>query len=270
MGERSMINPTERTPIIAIASGKGGAGKTSFTLNLCYQLTKLGKKVLVFDADIGLANIDVQLGISTMKDLSDVIQGFCNLEDIIARSEKGFDIIPGRSGFEKQPFLTTLERRDVLKRLRDIAGAYDFVFLDVAAGIDNEVLSFTKYADRTFLVVTPDPSSITDAYALIKLLKTKHEKENCEVMINQAGSLPEGKNTFAKVRMAAEKFLRVHVPLVGIVPYDRQYSTAVKLQQLTSIAFPNSDASLAIEKIAKGLASEYGNRTGDNVRKIGS
>ena len=89
-----MINPTERTPIIAIASGKGGAGKTSFTLNLCYQLSKLGKRVLVFDADIGLANIDVQLGISTMKDLSDVIQGFCNLEDIIARSAKGFDIIP--------------------------------------------------------------------------------------------------------------------------------------------------------------------------------
>lgn len=262
-----MINPNNRTPIIAIASGKGGAGKTSFTLNLCYQLAQKGKRVLVFDADIGLANIDVQLGISTMKDLSDVIQGFANLEDIIARSEKGFDIIPGRSGFEKQPFMTTLERRDILKRLRDLSGSYDFVFLDVAAGIDQEVLNFAKFADRAFLVVTPDPSSITDAYAVIKLLKTKHEKENCEIIVNQAGSLPEGKNTYAKLRMASEKFLQVNVPLLGIVPYDRQYSTAVKLQQLTSIAFPSSESATAIEKISEGLIAEYAAR-GDTVRRI--
>lgn len=262
-----MMNPTQRTPIIAIASGKGGAGKTSFTLNLCYQLAQMGKRVLIFDADIGLANVDVQLGINTMKDLSDVVQGFANLEDIIARSEKGFDIIPGRSGFEKQPFMTTLERRDVLKRLRDLSGSYDFVFLDVAAGIDNEVLSFTKFADKSLLVVTPDPSSITDAYAVVKLLKTKHDKENCEIIINQAGSLPEGKNTFAKLRMAAEKFLRIEIPLVGIVPYDRQYSTAVKLQQLTSIAFPQSEAAQAIGKIAQTLIREQD--ASQNVRKLG-
>ncbi|MFT7144226.1 MAG: flagellar biosynthesis protein FlhG [Alphaproteobacteria bacterium] len=263
-----MIDTNGRTPIIAIASGKGGAGKTSFTLNLCYQLAQKGKRVLVFDADIGLANIDVQLGINTMKDLSDVVQGFASLEDIIAKSEKGFYIIPGRSGFEKQPFMTTLERRDILKKLRDLAGAYDYVFLDVAAGIDQEVLNFTKFADKSFLVVTPDPSSITDAYAVIKLLKTKHDKENCEVIINQAGSLPEGKNTFAKLRMAAEKFLKINLPLVGIIPYDRQYSTAVKMQQLTSIAFPNSDSAVAIEKIALKLIEEYGHREVDD-RRIG-
>lgn len=252
-----MINPHGRTPIIAIASGKGGAGKTSFTLNLCYQLARKGKRVLVFDADIGLANIDVQLGINTTKDLSDVVQGFATLEDIIAKSEKGFHLIPGRSGFEKQPFMTTLERRDILKKLRDLSGSYDFVFLDVAAGVDLEVLSFTKFSDKSILIVTPDPSSITDAYAVIKLLKTKHDKENCEVIINQAGSLPEGKSTYAKLRMAAEKFLKINLPLVGIVPYDRQYSSAVKMQQLTSIAFPNSESATAVENIADKLILEY-------------
>lgn len=243
-------------PIIAIASGKGGAGKTSFTLNFANMLSKKGKRVLIFDADIGLANLDVQLGISPGKDLSDVISGHCELQDIIVRSERGFYILPGRSGFEKVPFLSTLERRNIFNKLRDLSASFDYVLLDIAAGVDEEVLGFCSFADRTLMVITPDPSSITDAYAVIKLLKIHHDCENTEAIINQAGSIDEGQMTFEKIATAAERFLKVKVPLVGIVPYDRQYSAAVKRQQLTTVAFPSSPSSEAIEKIAaKILAS---------------
>lgn len=240
-------------PIIAIASGKGGAGKTSFTLNLANMLTSKGKRVLIFDADIGLANLDVQLGITPSKDLSDVISGHCDLEDIMVRSERGFYILPGRSGFEKVPFLSTMERRNIFNKLRELAGSFDVLLLDTAAGIDDEVLGFSKFADRTLMVVTPDPSSITDAYAVIKLLKLHHDCENAEIVINQAGSLQEGKMTYDKLSTAAKQFLKVDVPLTGIVPYDRQWSAAVKRQQLTTVAFPTSPASESITEIAHKL-----------------
>ena len=242
-----------KTPIIAIASGKGGAGKTSFTLNLATALADQGRKVLLFDADIGLANLDVQLGLATTKDLSDVIQGHSNLMGIMTKSERGFYVIPGRSGFEKAPFLTALERRNILTDLRDLAASFDVVLLDVAAGVDDEVLHFSKFADRTLLVTTPDPSSITDAYAVVKLLKMRHEKENCEVVINQAGDTIEGKNTYEKIRTAADKFLNIKLPLVGIVPYDRQYSSAVKMQQIAMVAYPACPSALKIKEIASKL-----------------
>ena len=247
------MNIAPSAPIIAIASGKGGAGKTSFTLNLAHTLTKLGKRVLVFDADIGLANVDVQLGLNVQQDLSDVVAGRCKIEDIITLSDKGFSIIPGRSGFERSPFMTPLERRDILRSVRNLSDRFDVIFLDVAAGIDQDVLAFTTFADRTLLVVTPDPSSITDAYAVIKLMKTRHEKENCEILINQASGATEGKNTYGKLQTAAQKFLNVHVPLVGIIPYDKQYGQAVKLQKLATIAFPDCDSAKAIATVARGL-----------------
>lgn len=241
------------TPIIAVASGKGGAGKTSFTLNLANMLTKAGKRVLVFDGDVGLANIDVQLGVSPGKDLSDAIQGYATISEIITKSQQGFDLIPGRSGFEKTPFMTALERKEILSQVRDAAVGYDVVLLDVAAGIDDEVMGLAKFADRTLLVVTPDPSSITDAYALIKLLKIRHDRENCEIVINQAGTEKEGLFTFSKLKTAAEKFLHVNVPLVGTVLYDREYSRAVKMQKLVTEQSPASPASIGISTIANRL-----------------
>ena len=241
------------TPIVAIASGKGGAGKTSFTLNLAYTLSQYGKRVCVFDADIGLANVDVQLGIHVDADLGDVLAGKYEMADIITQSDKGFSIIPGHSGSTRAPFMTALERREILRGIRDIASQFDIILLDIAAGIDQDVLNFTKFADRTLLVVTPDPSSITDAYAVIKLMKKLHEKETCEVIINQAGSQTEGKNTFGKLQTASQKFLGVNIPLIGVIPYDKQYSSAVKMQKIASIAFPDADAVSAIQGIARQL-----------------
>jgi flagellar biosynthesis protein FlhG len=249
----TLQNTSSKTPIIAIASGKGGVGKTSFTVNLATAMAKSGKNILVFDADIGLANVDVQLGMSTTKDISHVLAGQCTLTDIIAKTPQGFSIIPGRSGFDRTPFMSPIERKELFNKLRDVAQHYDLLLLDVAAGLDAEVLGFTTFADRTILVTTPDPSSITDAYAVIKLLKQKYDKQNCMAMINQAGSVAEGKATYKKLATAADRFLGVQLPILGIIPHDRQYSAAVKMQQLSIIAFPNCDASVAIRKVAVDL-----------------
>lgn len=247
---------TTTTPIIAFASGKGGAGKTSSCLNFATLLAKQGLKVLVFDGDMGLGNVDVQLGLTPEKDMGHVIQGTAQLEEVITKSEKGFWVIPGRSGHEKLPFLTAIEQRDILKQLRNAAGAFDVVFLDVAAGVGKEMLTFTAFADRTILVTTPDPSSITDAYAVVKLLKLRYDKESCEILINNAGSDAEGKMTYQKMKVAAEKFLQVDLPLLGMVPHDRQYAAAVKMQKLVTQAFPSSDAATAMEKIARTMLKD--------------
>lgn len=251
-----MNSPVARTPIVAFASGKGGVGKTSLCLNVATLLAKQGKKVLVFDGDIGLANIDVQLAMAPEKDLSHVLNGQASLEEIITKSERGFYVIPGRSGLERTPFLTALERRDLLNKLRDVAGAFDLVILDVAAGVDEEVLGFANFADRAILITTPDPSSITDAYAVMKLLKLHHNRTNCELVLNQVGSKQEGDFTYEKLKTAAEKFLGLGLPLAGIIPYDRQYATAVKMQKIAVNTFPNAEAPQAIEKLAANLLEE--------------
>lgn len=254
-------NNQEQTPergrIVAIASGKGGVGKTSLTLNLARAASKAGKNVLVFDADLGLANVDVQLGLTTGKDLSAVIAGKAQLADIICHaSQAGFDVIAGRSGSETLPFTTALERRDILKDLEKLAAEYDLVLLDVAAGVGEEVLTFASMADTTLLVVTPDPSSITDSYAVIKLLSKRHRKNNCQVLVNQPGSELEGRKTYEKIKIAAEKFLGLDVPLFGVVPHDKNYLTAVRQQSLLVDSFPHEKSSENFTEMAEKLAPE--------------
>lgn len=251
---------TNNTPIIAFASGKGGVGKTGMCLNTAAILAKKGKKVLVFDGDLGLGNVDVQMGLTPEKDLSDVMRGDTTLAEIICPTDKGFSVIPGRSGASNLPFLDALERRNILNDIRSIANMYDIVFLDIAAGINDEVLGFANFADRTVLVVTPDPSSVTDAYAVIKLLKSKYDKNTCEVLVNQACGEMEGKKTYEKIHMAAERFLNLQLPLLGVIPQDRQYASAIKMQELASSTFPNCKAIERLEKVATNLLQQQQNR----------
>lgn len=249
--------PRSRGQIIAVASGKGGVGKTSLTLNLARAATKDGKKVLVFDADLGLANVDVQLGLTPGKDLSQVIAGRKKLAEVISTAkDAGFDVIAGRSGSETLPFTTALERRDVLKQLEEIAVNYDLILLDVAAGVGEEVLTFANMADKTLLVVTPDPSSITDGYAVIKLLNKRHRKNNCHVLVNQPGTEGEGQRTYEKIRVASDKFLGLDVPLFGVVPFDKHYLTAVRQQSLLVDSFPHEKSSEQLGKLAALLTEK--------------
>lgn len=239
------------TPMLAIASGKGGAGKTSFTVNLAASLAKAGKKVLVFDGDLGLGNVDVQLGLTPKQDLSHVLLGQATLAQVVCASRLGFDVVPGCSGSDSLPFAGTIQRRALLQQLQELATTYHMVLLDVAAGVGEEVLAVCAAASRTVVVTTPDPSSLTDAYALIKLLKIRKDYTACGVVVNNAATPNEGARTFEKLHTAAQSFLQLKVPLWGVIPHDREYASAIKLQKVASEAFPNSKAVAAIGHIAK-------------------
>jgi flagellar biosynthesis protein FlhG len=243
----------QRAKIIAIASGKGGVGKTSLTLNFARVLSKKGKNVLVLDADLGLGNVDVQLGINPTKDLSHVIAGTAKLHEAIFKTELGFDIIPGRSGSDTLPFLTNADRHNIVKQLNDIAEHYDYVFLDIAAGVGDEILVFSRMADYTALIATPDPSSITDAYAVIKMLKIRHDITNCKIIINQASSEVDALRTYEKLKIATERFLQIDTPLIGYVTQDTNFMQAVRMQKLTVDAFSHLNIARLIENIAMKL-----------------
>tara|TARA_Y100001960_G_scaffold327401_1_gene413703 strand:+ start:4126 stop:4887 length:762 start_codon:yes stop_codon:yes gene_type:complete len=253
MSQTQLNLNTNRAKIIAIASGKGGVGKTSLTLNMSRTLAKKGKKVLVVDGDLGLGNVDVQLGISPNRDLSHVISGQAALHEAIFKTDLGFDIIPGRSGSDTLPFLTNVERHDIVKQLADIAEHYDYIFLDIAAGVGDEILVFARIADYTALVATPDPSSITDAYAVIKMLKLRHDITNCKIIVNQAASEVDALRTYEKLKIATERFLQIDTPLIGYVTQDTNYMQAVRMQKLTVDAFGHLNIARLIENIAAKL-----------------
>ncbi len=241
------------TPLIAIASGKGGVGKTSFTLNLAAALAKQQRRILVLDADFGLANIDVQLNLTIKKDLSYVIENKAKLADIIVSTSQGFDVIPGRSGHEKLSFMSLLEQHGIVQQLHDVAKNYDLLLIDLPAGLDSKMLSLCAFADETILITTPDPSAITDAYAVLKLLKKNYNKQHIRLLVNQSGGQLEAKRTFEKLKIAAKSFLKTDLFLFGAIPYDRQYNAAVKMQQLAIEAFPNCKASETIKALAHEL-----------------
>lgn len=245
--------PNSRAKVIAIASGKGGVGKTSLTLNMARVLSKQGKRVLILDADLGLGNVDVQLGITPDKDISHVMSGRASLKEVIMHTDYGFDVIPGRSGSETLPFLTNMDRHNIVKEIMTLASNYDYVFLDIAAGVGDEILTFAKFADYTALVATPEPSSITDAYAVIKLLKIRHDITNCKIIINQAASEVDALRTYEKLKVATERFLALKVPMIGYVTSDSNYMTALRMQKLAVDAFSHLNIARLIESVASKL-----------------
>ena len=244
-------SPANLTPTLAFASGKGGVGKTAVLLTFATLLARQKLKVLLFDGDFGLANLDVQLNLNTAADLSHVLNGHRSMEEIITPTPYGFDVIPGRSGAGGLPFMNAAERAGLLQSLRKTAAAYDVLLLDVAAGLDEATLTLTTFADKTILITTPDPSAVTDAYAMVKLMKLRHHCENAHLLVNQATSVLEGKQTTRKLVEACEKFLGVRLPVLGQLPYDREFAMAIKLQQLPAIAFPGSKSVMAIEDILR-------------------
>lgn len=249
-----MSNPAAKpTPVYAVASGKGGVGKTSLTLTMAYLLAKQRKKVLLLDGDTGLANLDVQLNLKPAKDLGHVLAGHATINDVVMPTGLGFDLIPGRSGNTTLANLPMAGVHNLVSSLRGLAGGYDAVFIDVAAGVHQQALAFCAAADATLLVTTPDPSALTDAYALAKLLWKDHGIANAHLIVNQA-TAREAADVHGKLLQAAEHFLGLaHLPLLGRVPPCRQFAGAVKLHQLAAIAYPNSPAVAAVAEFLPKL-----------------
>ncbi len=237
--------------VIAVSGGKGGVGKTNVSLNTSIALGQLGKRVLVLDADLGLANVDVMLGLRVKRNLSHVLSGECELDDIIIDGPAGIKIIPASSGTQSMVDLTPAEHAGLIRAFSDMKTQFDVLIVDTAAGISDMVLSFTRAAQDVLLVVCDEPTSITDCYALMKLLSRDHQVFKFKVVANMVRSEKEGQQLFAKLSKVSDRFLNVALDLVGIIPFDENIRRSVRKQVAIVEAFPESPAAKGFRSLAE-------------------
>ncbi|WP_448563765.1 MinD/ParA family ATP-binding protein [Thalassotalea ganghwensis] len=248
------VKHNNQVKVIAVSGGKGGVGKTNVSLNTSIALAQLGKRVLVLDADLGLANCDVMLGLRVQRNLSHVLSGECELDDIIIEGPAGIKIIPATSGTQSMVDLTHSEHAGLIRAFSDMKTEFDVLIVDTAAGISDMVLSFARAAQDVLLVVCDEPTSITDCYALMKLLSRDHDIFKFKVVANMVRSPKEGQQLFGKLSTVSERFLDVALELVGVIPYDDNIRKSVRKQQAIVEAFPDSPASKAFKLLASKVA----------------
>ncbi len=240
--------------VFAISSGKGGVGKTSFAANLALALQALGLRVLLFDADLGLANIDVLFGLTPKANISDVLAGRCSLRDIIVEGPRGIKILPASSGIVRLTNLTEGEKLLLLEEFEVLEAEVDIVVLDTAAGISENVLYFNLASQERILIVTPEPTSLTDVYALIKVLYHRYGLKSFHLVINGVQHESQGKQVFHQLVAVVERFLgSLSLNLMGILPFDQVVSKAIQAQRPFIELFPEARISRAISQIAQSL-----------------
>lgn len=241
--------------IITITSGKGGVGKSNFVVNLAITLVKLGKKVLIFDADIGMGNDDVLMGIYPKNSVLDLMNGKLALEDIIVDGPEGVKLLPGGSGLNNIEDLQQNQRDLFLKKIEMLEG-FDYIFIDTGAGISRSVLAFIACSDDLILVTTPEPTSLTDGYSLLKAVDHFKIKNNANIVVNKVLDKKEGDQTFFKFKAAVNRFLSLEVNYLGIIYEDRKLIMAVREQNPFVIGYPNCDAAKCIKNIAEKIIGE--------------
>lgn len=237
--------------VVAITGGKGGVGKSNISLNLSIALAQLRHRVVLLDADLGLANIDVLLGIKTERNLADVLSGECSLREVMVRGPAGIQVVPASSGLQQMASLTAQQNSALIHAFSEISDQLDTLIVDTAAGISESVVSFVRAAQEIIVVVCDEPSSITDAYALIKLMNREYGVERFRVVANMTRSAQEGPGLFKKLNMVCERFLDVTLQYVGQVPFDENIRKAVQKQKAVVEFAPNCKASIAIRKLAE-------------------
>ncbi|NCC23046.1 MAG: MinD/ParA family protein [Alphaproteobacteria bacterium] len=238
--------------VIAVASGKGGVGKTWFSISLAHALAREGKKVLLFDGDLGLANVDVQLGLMPRRDLNDVIRGRLGLDKVTqSYDDGGFDIIAGRSGQASLSALPSQRLAFLRDQLLEVADSYDVVIADLGAGVDRTVRMLSASATRTLLITTDEPTSLTDAYAFIKLGNAAGMSKHISIVVNMAQNPIEGEKTYKTLLKACENFLRLKPPLAGMIRHDPRVKESIRHQTPFLTRSPNTETAEDVEKIAK-------------------
>ncbi len=239
------------TKVLAITSGKGGVGKTNIIANLAYSLRKLGRKVLLLDADIGLGNIDVLLGLAPKYNISHVVSGEKSIKEIIVKGPGNFDIIPASSGIQEITNLNKHAKLMLMEQINEIGVKYDYFLIDTGAGIYDTVTFFCSAAQEIFVVATPDPTSITDAYALMKVMNKKFGEKEFNLIVNFVKSEREGLNVYANLSLVLEKYLNVSLKFSGFILNDLNLVKSVRNQKLVCELFPDSHSSKCFRKLAR-------------------
>lgn len=246
--------------VLAVTSGKGGVGKTHITANLAYSLAKLGKRALVFDADMGLANIDILLGLAPRYNLHHVLLGQKTLREILVRGPADIRIMPGSSGVHELADLSRGQKLALMDELGGLDEHFDFMIIDTAAGITGNVLYFNMAAKEVIVVVSPEPTSLTDAYALIKLLYQKHAEKRIMLLVNMVRNFQEAREVYLKVSRATEHFLDLTIEYLGHIVSDETVAEAVRQQKAHAELYPRARASQCIQTIARKLCREPSGR----------
>ncbi len=247
-GLRRMTHP-KPVKVIAVTGGKGGVGKTNVAVNMALALAAEGNKVMLLDADFGLANVDVQLGLSPEYDLSHLISGERNLEEIIIEGPRGIKIIPASSGIASMADLTQAEHAGVIRAFSELSYDVDYLIVDTAAGISDSVVSFCRASHEVIVVVCDEPASITDAYALIKVMNREHGVDRFHVLANMAASTREGNELYNKLALAADHFLDTTLTFLGVIPMDERLRKAVQKQRAVVDLYPGSPSAMAFKRI---------------------
>jgi len=247
--------------VITVTSGKGGVGKTNFTVNLAITLSKLGYRVVVIDADLGLANIDVVLGMMPKYSLVDVIKNGKNVLDVLSTGPNKVKFISGGSGVEELTRLTQLELENFVRNIALLDKIADVILIDTGAGISENVIRFVMAADDVVVITTPEPTATTDAYALIKAIGARNKDKSVRLVINRTETAIEAQTAMQKLSSVAKKFLQIKLQFLGYVSNDVLVSKAVKQQKPFTLLYPDCSASKNLLEIAKKIMQNPANNT---------
>jgi flagellar biosynthesis protein FlhG len=253
MGAERPSGPTRRSQVIAVASGKGGVGKSNISVGLALALRATGRSVIIFDADLGTANLDVLLGLRPTLTLAHVLAGSAEMEQVLQEGPGGIQVLPGGSGLGNLANLGPAELRRLVGGLRTLEGRADFLIIDTGAGVSQAVTAFALAADQVIVVTTPEPTSMTDAYALMKTLVRENPALQLRLLVNRAESVAEATATTERLAATALQFLGTAVDSLPPVPEDRALVRAVKSQMPLLLAAPQSPAAEAIRRVAQAI-----------------
>ena len=249
-------NNTQTTNVYSITSGKGGVGKTAVVANLAYNLASIGKRVLILDADLGLANIDVVFGLSPQYNLNHFFSGERELQDIMVEGPHGIQILPAGSGVQNFIKLDAQQKMRLLDGLDAMHNHFDFVLIDTEAGISENVTYFNTAAQEILVVTTPEPTAITDAYALMKLLSTQYHEKKFNLVVNQIRNEDDALDVYRKLTMVANRYLDISIDYLGSIPEDRQMIDSIRKQRVISEIFPSSKITQSFHELAARICSE--------------
>jgi flagellar biosynthesis protein FlhG len=244
------LNADKPVKVIAVTGGKGGVGKTTVSANLAVSIAAQGRDVMLVDADLGLANVDVVLGLHARFHLGHVIEGQCALEDAIVTGPHGLQVVPAASGVKRMASLSQAEHAGIIRAFSELYHRVEVLIVDTAAGLHDSVMTFSQAAQHVLVVVCDEPASITDAYALIKVLSRDHGVQRFQILANQTRKSGEGPALFQKIQRVCDRFLNVTLEFAGSVPFDDYLRRAVQRQSAVVDAYPASISSIALKNLA--------------------
>lgn len=270
--KKNNVKPVSNSRVIAVTSGKGGVGKSSTSINLALQFKRLGKKVVILDADFGMANIEVMFGVIPKYNLSDLLFKEKSIRDIVCEGPEDVGFISGGSGIAKMVNLDNDQIRKLVNKMAELEDIADVIIIDTGAGIAPSVMEFLVASPEILLVTTPEPTSITDSYALLKALSMNEDFDknvtSIKMIANKVSSEMEGRRVYEKLSVVVTKFLNLEIGFIGTVPHDKDITKAIMKQKPVSIMYPNSIAARHYQNIVNTLESHVDNITYSKYRGI--